>query len=91
MRQGPQLPWAPVFHDLFSALQVLKVPQGVQRGLRYSSPACPPFWDCSLGGAGWVGETESQPLHLENGANWEACCAGSLWARDERVIMEALA
>ena len=45
-----------MFRDLFSVLQVLKVLQGVQRGLRYSSPAGPPFQDCTLeGGRGGRG------------------------------------
>lgn len=53
-----------MFHDLFSVLQVLKVLQGVQRGLRYSSPTGPPFQDCTLeggrGGRGnWVSASSS--------------------------------
>ena len=60
-------------------------------GCAIAAPPALPSRTALWRGAGGAGETGSQPLQLENGANWEACCTRSLWARDEHVIMEALA
>lgn len=92
VRQGPWLPWAPVFLGLlFLPCRSWKVLQGVQRGLRYSSsrrPSLPGLhlWGGRRGRGNWVSASSGKwgvigkPVVQDHGG-----------ARDEHVIMEALA